>query len=642
MPAALLLYFRRAIVVLLHVLLFMAALLGAFALRFDFSIPAFYVEELPRLLAIVVVARLSVFASLRMFNGLWRYTGAPDAYAVVKATAISSTVFAAAIALADVRTFPRSVFTIDALLTMGLVGGLRFGVRGARQFFSSLRTGAADRRRVLVVGAGDAGEMLVREMLRVQGARFMPVALLDDDRAKHGLRIHGIPVVDNLNAIERAIHAYQASEVVVAIPRLPPRRLRELHERARRLGVGMRTVPGVEQLLDGQVTVSQLRPVAIEDLLGRSVVELDTASIGALAKDAVVMVTGAGGSIGSELCRQVLKFAPRQLVLVERSEPALFAIDRELAAAGAPCVPCVADIADARRMRSLFTHYRPRVVVHAAAHKHVPMMELNPGEAIKNNVGGTRVIADFANEFRAQIFVMVSTDKAVNPTSVMGSTKRLAELYIQGLASTSQTRFVAVRFGNVLGSAGSVIPIFREQIAAGGPVTVTHPEMRRYFMTIPEASQLVLQAASLGQGGEIFVLDMGEPVRIVDLARDLITLSGYVPGKDIDVVFTGIRPGEKLFEELSTADEVSTKTRHPRIFIGCLHGPPWAHVAATVDALLRATDSASDDAVRRYLAQSLAALETPLEAPLREAARASVPEAETMRDFGAAVRDVVA
>jgi FlaA1/EpsC-like NDP-sugar epimerase len=361
-------------------------------------------------------------------------------------------------------------------------------------------------------------------------------------------------------------------------------------------------MPGIDQLISGQVTLNQLRSVAIEDLLGREPVMLDTQSLEAMLKDHVVLVTGAGGSIGSELCRQVARFAPKRLVLVERSEPALFEIHRELVAhhAAVDLVPCIADICDVGRVRAVFGAHRPTVVVHAAAHKHVPMMEWNPGEAIKNNVGGTKTVADAAHEFGVQQFVMVSTDKAVNPTSMMGATKRVAELYVQALNQRSKTRFVAVRFGNVLGSAGSVIPIFKEQIAKGGPVTVTDPEMRRYFMTIPEASQLVLQAATIGRGGEIFVLDMGQPVRIVDLARDLITLSGLVPDKDIEIRFTGLRPGEKLFEELSTAEEKAEKTRHPKIYIGRLPSRPVEEISRQVAGLLEGVDELDvAEAVRR-------------------------------------------
>ena len=442
-------------------------------------------------------------------------------------------------------------------------------------------------------------------MQRTHGGRFEPVCFVDDDQNKQGVSIHGVKVMGRLSAVADLVVEKRIDEVVIAIPSASGKAMRHIVERVKASGVPLRTIPGLDQLIDGRVTINQLRAVNIEDLLGREPVKLDTELLASLLKGKVVMVTGAGGSIGSELCRQVVRFEPQKVLLVERSEPALFEIHREMLAKapGVEMVPCIADIADQGRMRSLFSRHRPAVVVHAAAHKHVPMMEWNPGEAIKNNIGGTRVVADLAHEFGASQFVMVSTDKAVNPTSVMGATKRVAELYVQAMSERSRTRFVAVRFGNVLASAGSVIPVFREQIAAGGPVTVTHPDMRRYFMTIPEASQLVLQAAAMGRGGEIFVLDMGEPVKIVDLAKDLISLSGLTPDRDIEIRFVGLRPGEKLFEELSTAEENAEKTRHPKIFIGKLKSRPWDSMVRDVEAVQRAADELSPaDAVGRLKA----------------------------------------
>ncbi len=351
------------------------------------------------------------------------------------------------------------------------------------------------------------------------------------------------------------------------------------------------------------MNLSRIREVAIEDLLGREPVQLDEDVVSESMRSRVVMVTGAGGSIGSELCRQICRFGPKHLVLVERFENALFEIHRELIAAFPHVLiePRIADVCDATRMGMVFTEVRPEVVFHAAAHKHVPMMEWNPGEAIKNNVGGTRCVADLADQHGVQRFVLISTDKAVNPTSVMGASKRVAEIYLQALSQRSSTRFVTVRFGNVLGSAGSVVPIFREQIAKGGPLTVTHPEMRRYFMTIPEASQLVLQAGAMGTGGEIFILDMGEPVKIVDLARDLIILSGLRPDEDIEIRFSGLRPGEKLFEELSTAAEDADRTRHPKVFIGRIAPHEWSAVVEAIGSLLELADSTTPERVRTTL-----------------------------------------
>ncbi len=601
-PAGWLMRYRRVVAVSVHVALFAAAHAIAFALRFEFTFPPEYFPLAWSWLAINVAIHVAVFAQAGMFSGLWRYTGAKDLVALTRATVLSTLVFATVIALLGYRSYPRSIFIIEFLLTMILVGGLRFGTRSLWQLAQSAAQGPQGvKLRVLIAGAGNAGEMLLREMQK-HGARYEPVGFLDDDVAKQGVAIHGVKVRGRVADAPALAKKLRVDEVVVAIPSAVGRDMRRIVEAVRPAGVPIRTMPGIEALISGEVTLNQLREVAIEDLLGREPVQLDQGSLRALLEGQVVLVTGAGGSIGAELCRQVIRFSPKALVLVERSEPALFDIHRELLAAGnqVQLFPAIADVCDAGRVRALFARHRPQVVIHAAAHKHVPMMEWNPGEAIKNNVGGTRTVADAAHEFEAVQFVMVSTDKAVNPTSIMGATKRVAELYVQARNQNSHTRFVAVRFGNVLGSAGSVIPIFKEQIARGGPVTVTHPDMRRYFMTIPEASQLVLQAAGLGRGGEIFVLDMGEPVKIVDLARDLIRLSGLTPEKDIELRFTGLRPGEKLFEELSTAEERAEKTRHPKIFIGKLPTLPQSEVQELLRALFDGVEGlTNEEAVKR-------------------------------------------
>jgi FlaA1/EpsC-like NDP-sugar epimerase len=375
---------------------------------------------------------------------------------------------------------------------------------------------------------------------------------------------------------------------LITIANAPGQQIRRITELCRDANIEMRIIPGIYEIVGDKVNLSRIREVAIEDLLGRAPVELDEDVVGSSINNRVVLVTGAGGSIGSELCRQICRFGPQRLVLVERFENALFEIHRELASAfpQVPIDPRIADVCDAERMAYVFDAVKPEIVFHAAAHKHVPMMEWNPGEAVKNNIGGTRTVADLADRMGVERFVLISTDKAVNPSSVMGVTKRVAEVYLQALSQRSSTRFVTVRFGNVLGSAGSVIPIFREQIAKGGPITVTHPEMSRYFMTIPEASQLVLQAGAMGQGGEIYILDMGEPVKIVDLARDLITLSGLRPDDDIEIRFSGVRPGEKLREEISTDSEHADKTRHPKIYIGRIKPHEWDTVVLGVDTVM--------------------------------------------------------
>jgi FlaA1/EpsC-like NDP-sugar epimerase len=405
---------------------------------------------------------------------------------------------------------------------------------------------------------------------------------------KTGSTIGGLSVLGMTKDVREIAERKHARRALITIANAPGEQIRRITELCRDAELETKIIPGISEIVGDKVNLSRIREVEIEDLLGREPVHLDEAIVGASIGSRVVLVTGAGGSIGSELCRQVCRFGPSRLVLVERFENALFEIHRELAAAfpHVPIEPRVADVCDAARMNGIFDAYKPELVFHAAAHKHVPMMEWNPGEAVKNNIGGTRTVADLAHRHGAQRFVLVSTDKAVNPTSVMGATKRVAELYLQALSTRSSTRFVTVRFGNVLGSAGSVIPIFRQQIAKGGPITVTHPNMQRYFMTIPEASQLVLQAGAMGDGGEIFILDMGEPVRIVDLARDLIILSGLRPGEDIEITFSGVRPGEKLVEELSTAIENADRTKHPKIFIGHVIAPPQDAVVRDVAALV--------------------------------------------------------
>ena len=469
--------------------------------------------------------------------------------------------------LKEVQRRIEGVIMLDLLTTIMLLAGLRMLVRLYHEEFFAETRGAA--RRFLIVGAGNAGEALLREMLRRKDVQCEVVGFVDDNPAKLGMSIHGIAVLGNVDQMPDICQKHDVDEIAIAMPSATHKQLRRVVQVCQGTQLRFSTVPSLMDIASGKLRVSQMRNVDINDLLGRDVVKLDLAEIEHYLKGRTILVTGAGGSIGSEMCRQVCTFRPKALLLVEQAENPLFFIERELRR-DYPDVPMhsvICDITDKTRVGQIFSQYHPEIVIHAAAHKHVPLMEGNPGESVKNNVLGTRFVADAADAFGAAGFVMISTDKAVNPTSIMGTTKRVAEMYIQDLNTTSKTRFVTVRFGNVLGSNGSVIPIFKQQIAAGGPVTVTHPEMCRYFMTIPEASQLVLQAAAMGEGGEIFVLDMGEPVKIVDLARELITLSGFRPGEDIDIEFSGLRPGEKLFEELSIEGEDMLQTRHPKIAV---------------------------------------------------------------------------
>jgi len=533
----------------------------------------------PALLMFFLIIKLSVFGLFKQYRGWWRYVGISDLLGIFGASLISTFIIVVlwfAIGnIPAVRIYLPSglerpaegVCIADMFATVFMLGGLRIIIR---LYFEEFRTAEAGRlKRFLIVGAGNAGEALLREILRMPVTQYDVVGLIDDDSVKQGTHIHGIPILGTVEQLPEICEEHKIEEIAIAMPSASPQQLRRVIQVCEGTKIRFRTVPSITDIASGKFRVSQIRDVDINDLLGREAVKLDMDLIETFAKDKTIMVTGAGGSIGSEMCRQLCNFNPKLLLLIEQAENPLFYIERELCKqfAEVNIKAFICNITDKTRVDEVFSEYKPQVVIHAAAHKHVPLMELNASEAIKNNILGTQIVADVADNYSTANFVMISTDKAVNPTSMMGSSKRIAEMYIQDLSRTSETHFVTVRFGNVLGSDGSVVPIFKKQIAEGGPVTVTHPEMKRYFMTVPEASQLVLQAASMGKGGEIFVLEMGEPVKIVDLARELITLSGFRPGEDIEMIFTGPRSGEKLFEELSIEGEDMQRTRHPKISI---------------------------------------------------------------------------
>jgi FlaA1/EpsC-like NDP-sugar epimerase len=577
-PLVGLLKYRRAIIVGSHVMMFAISLFLAFLLANNMSLGGennWLINQYPAVLLFVVVIKLIVFGLMKQYSGWWRYVGIFDLLSIARAALVSTVVLVALYFTAmftpfsdkfgDIRFVPQSVWLLDMFATVLMLGGLRMSIRLYHEEF--MAEDSAGLKRFIIVGAGDAGEALLREIHRMKRNLYEVLGFLDDDPAKQGMNIHGIPVLGSIGDLPKICNEMEVDEVAIAMPSASHKQLRRVIQLCEGLKVHFQTVPSITDIASGKYNVSQIRTVEISDLLGREEVSLEVDAIESFLKDKVILVTGAGGSIGSEMCRQVCRFSPRLLLLVEQAENSLFFIERELRTSFPKVAmeAVICDIADRDRTNAIFDKYKPNVVIHAAAHKHVPLMEANCGEAVKNNVLGTSIVADAADKYGAGSFVMISTDKAVNPTSIMGSSKRIAEMYIQDLNWTSKTRFVTVRFGNVLGSNGSVVPIFNAQIATGGPVTVTHPDMRRYFMTIPEASQLVLQAATMGEGGEIFVLDMGEPVKIVDLARELITLSGFRPGEDIEIVFTGLRPGEKLFEELSIEGENMKPTKHPKI-----------------------------------------------------------------------------
>ena len=581
-PLAVMLRFRKSLIILAHILVFTASLMLAFLLANNMQFRrSWFVEQYLILLLFFIIIKLAVFGFFKQYRGWWRYVGISDLSGIISAS-LSSTIvivvlwFAVILQIEAVRKheslgnladIPQSVFVLDMAATAVLLAGLRMVVRLYHEEFCTIE--GSRLKRFLIVGAGNAGEALLREIHRMPVAQYEVVGFIDDNPVKQNTDIHGIPILGAVEQLPKICQDHNIEEIAIAIPSATHQQLRRVIQVCEGTKIRFRTVPSITDIASGKFRVSQIRDVDISDLLGREAVHLDLNSIEAFTKDKIILVTGAGGSIGSEMCRQVCNFNPKLLLLVEHAENPLFNIERELRRQFPQLAmeAIICNITDKTRVEGIFEKYRPPVVIHAAAHKHVPLMELNPGESIRNNIVGTRIVADAADKYGAINFVMISTDKAVNPTSLMGSSKRIAEMYIQDLNRTSKTSFVTVRFGNVLDSSGSVVPIFRKQIADGGPVTVTHPEMKRYFMTIPEASQLVLQAATMGLGGEIFVLDMGEPVKIVDLARELITLSGFRPGEDIEIIFTGPRPGEKLFEELSIKGENMQPTRHPKISI---------------------------------------------------------------------------
>ena len=565
---------RRSLVLALgYATILAAAFYLAYEVRFDFLVDASHEQERLRLITLAVGLKVGALILMRQLGSAIAYFSLPDLIRLIWAMTLASLLLYAARLLEPsgslVLSPPRGVLLIDYLLSVGGLCTVRLGIRIYRERFNpARRLDHAPQQRIAIVGAGDAGASLAREFINAPSRGFKPVMFFDDDERKHGQLIHGVPVVGAPEQIKQMRPRPDVTKIVIAMPSAPGKRIREIALLTTELGYKVETLPSMEELTSGRVKATRLRPVEVQDLLGREPVDLDNTAIRKLIEDRVVMVTGAGGSIGSELCRQIAHLNPQRLLMVEQAESNLFVIEQELneAGVGAVALPVVGDILDRERMEFIFARYKPAIVFHAAAHKHVFLMERQPAEAFRNNVLGTRLVAELAAKYGTGAFVLISTDKAINPTSVMGATKRLAELQVQSVqAANPQTKFIAVRFGNVLGSSGSVVPIFKRQIALGGPVTVTHPEVTRYFMTIPEAVGLVLQSSVLGVGGEIFVLDMGQPVKIVDLARQMIELSGYRPGEDIEIRFTGLRPGEKLFEELQHQNEEHVPTTHPKI-----------------------------------------------------------------------------
>ncbi|MHB8784324.1 MAG: polysaccharide biosynthesis protein [Desulfobacteria bacterium] len=547
--------------------IFLSAYSLAWQLRFEFNVAPEMADAMRHTLPLLLIAKSLGFLAFGQFRGWWRYVSIRDVLPIAAGSALGSVLFAAGVWwFWGPSRVPRSIYLLDWVNTMALVLGARYLIRMGREGLG--RRGRGTERRVLIVGAGAAGQMIAREIAENVALGMEQVGFIDDDREKIGTRIHGVKVLGGHTKIADVCGKYDVNEIIIAVPSAPPSVVRRIVEHCRGVTAAFRILPGIGDLIGGKVSVRALRNVDLEDLLGRDPVALDTELLRRHITGRTVMVTGAAGSIGSELCRQIARLSPTRLILFEIAESPLFYFEmemrREFPTVG--LVPVIGDVRDRGRVEEIVRAHRPAIIFHAAAYKHVPMMEVHPVEAVKTNVLGTRIVAEAAAKFGVERFVLVSTDKAVRPTNVMGATKRLAELVIHNIANREgPTVFVAVRFGNVLGSVGSVIPIFRRQLMTTGKLTVTHPEASRYFMLIPEAAGLILQAGAMGEGGEVFVLDMGEPVKIVDLAKNLIRLSGKEEGVDAEIVYTGLRPGEKLHEELIVEGEDVGGTTHPKV-----------------------------------------------------------------------------
>ena len=544
----------------------------ALYVRFEMDISTkflIYLDIYLKIAIFITIIKLIVFNFFNMYNTLWKYASVKELRNIVTAVFLSNAIAISFLFISN-NNLPRAVYFIVPLLEMFFIGGIRFSYRAFDKtaFFSKYRK--KNKKRILVIGGGDAGAMVIREFRNHEKLNSVPIAIIDDDKSKKGSVINGVKVVGGREDISSVCDQYNIDEIIIAMPSASKEEIKEMLDAAKETKCKLKMLPGIYELIDGKVSIKEIRDVQISDVLGRDEIKVDLEKICSYITDKTVFITGAGGSIGSELCRQIVKFKPKRLVLLDIYENSVYDVQMELNRnyKDLNLKVYIGSIRDKERLEEIFKMEKPDVIFHAAAHKHVPLMEDSPKEAIKNNVFGTLNLAQLSDKYGLERFVMISTDKAVNPTNIMGASKRLCEMIIQSINVHSKTEFVAVRFGNVLGSNGSVIPLFQKQIEEGGPVTVTHPDIIRYFMTIPEAVQLVIQAGSMAKGGEVFILDMGEPVRILDLARDVIRLSGFEPDVDMPIKITGLRPGEKLLEELLLEEEGLTNTSHDKIFVG--------------------------------------------------------------------------
>ncbi len=580
------------------------SVISSYLLRFDFDLDVVVSQHPERLLIPALIIKGGVVWRMKLFHGWWQYASLADVVEIFKATVLASLLLTLFVAIAyRLEGIPRSVLILDAVLTFFYLAGVRFFVRVVKEVYLPSRAVSGNNDQgILIIGAGEAGQSVVREIRKSSTLEYNIVGFLDDDPLKKKLSFQGVPVLGKISDLGGSVASASVEKVIIAIPGATGREMRRIVDHCNDCKVHVQTLPGISDLIDGRISIQQIRDVDVRDLLGRRAVELDTAHISNFLQGKRVLVTGAAGSIGSELCRQIVKYSPQALVLFDIAETPLFFLENELRGTVEQLKPVIGDVRDESFVEHVFKTCEPEIVFHAAAYKHVPMMELHPRAAVDVNMKGTRIVADAAAKHHAASFVMISTDKAVRPTSVMGASKRAAEVYIQDLDRHSSTAFMTVRFGNVLDSAGSVIPIFRKQIKAGGPVTVTHRDVTRFFMTIPEASQLVLQSACMGQGGEIFLLDMGEPVKISYLAEEMIRLSGFTPYEDIEIVFSGLRPGEKLYEELLLAGEEVLPTDHAAIRIAAAEKVSVVAYLQRYSALINDLGRSDPDEIRKGLA----------------------------------------
>lgn len=565
---------RRGFFFVADVLMIALSMYISFWLRFNGDIPSAYTKSLPYFILLSLGAKLFFLVVYNLYDISWRFVGLQEIFRLFKALILSS--FSLGMILFLLRfsalfeknaAFPRSVLFIDTFVALILIGSSRISKRILIEGFKGPFRLKGERTRVLIIGAGSAGEQIVREMMRNTNSNYLPVGFIDDDPAKQGVKIHGIKVLGKREDIPKIVKKDLIEEILIALPSASSKNIREILHfiRKSKITEKVKILPGGRDLMDGRITLSDIHNVQLEDLLGRAPVKIDMKAIKDFIQEKNVMITGAGGSIGSELAKSVIRFNPRKLMVLDIDETEIFYLFNDLKHSKTEVIPIVGDIKDEIKMTSVFESHLPQIVVHSAAYKHVPILEFYPEEAVKTNILGTKILAELSLEHSTEMFVFISTDKAINPTSVMGATKRASEELLKVFNSENKTKFISVRFGNVLGSRGSVIPLFKEQIKKGSAVTVTHPEMKRYFMVTSEAVLLILEASAIGRGGEVYILDMGEPIKILDIAKEMIRLSGYEPDKDIPIVFTDVRPGEKLFEEVICAEEGTEKTKYEKI-----------------------------------------------------------------------------